>query len=796
MSKRERRRREQYEPLHTALMEFTAAFYLKSLSDNNQQDQIGREVDSLCENGSDSLENVLTFALEMLAPYNACSDILSRIPRHVGNQLGKMASVQVGGEEVAVTVEGEAKSVMDQAGRLRLLHTAGYSHTNIGSVLTGLEDQTPAILCHHYQIQGWTKILEFKSDLFRSVEVSWTSSCESLSSPILERLFLALGQSSVTDLSLSLCLGDSDSPSEQLRCAGHLLGLAINSLRALRLSVSDGVNVFPLVESLSQQVKQSTSLTSLSLDMELSSSQLCLITSSLHKSPNLTKLTLTRAASGSQGFKQLQQLLRTGKIKQLDLSSNSSVFDYNTEDVETDNQYVYEDEALISEESKLSKLSPLLAKICRLAGASEKEVSPVEIVSGSLHPCLRYGGVYPAPLCPGHRTAAHYVCQALTSKNGAMEVLGLTFSDPRDLLCIGEALLSNCSLRCLRLRSSTRLADCGDMEPVFPLMVGVSCHLGLTELDLSGVAVSLNSESLQLCLAALSSTTALSLHTLNLSGWTFSCQMTEKTNLMQAVMEVLRTSRISRLNLSNCSLQLSCNQRLFTLYFELEEENRARSLWQEIHDEKISSAALRDLDMAGLSMTINKKEMLPSQELSMLDCPNIERLNLSARPLDVSQPPCRSLHLWELLENLPLSLVSSVRRLELDNYCLQQNIPPSHLQDTRALLASLSQLRELSLANCWFTAAGGGKEEILKCCLEVTPHLLYLHLDRCYVSKQVAVGMSRVIKTRVKRGATIKISVSGCSGDGIQKMMTSINLSKFVVSELDSATRVLTVQRV
>ena len=64
-------------------MEFTSAFYLKSLSDKNQQDQIGKEVDSLFESHCESVENILNFALEMLAPDNACSDILRRIPRHV-----------------------------------------------------------------------------------------------------------------------------------------------------------------------------------------------------------------------------------------------------------------------------------------------------------------------------------------------------------------------------------------------------------------------------------------------------------------------------------------------------------------------------------------------------------------------------------------------------------------------------------------------------------------------------------------------------------------------------------------
>ena len=64
--RRDRQRREQYEPLHRSLMDFTAAFYLKSLSESNQQDQMGREVAQLFENNCPSTENILALAMEML----------------------------------------------------------------------------------------------------------------------------------------------------------------------------------------------------------------------------------------------------------------------------------------------------------------------------------------------------------------------------------------------------------------------------------------------------------------------------------------------------------------------------------------------------------------------------------------------------------------------------------------------------------------------------------------------------------------------------------------------------------
>ena len=119
-------------------MEFTAAFYLKSLSDKNQQEKIGKDIESLFENNSDSTENILTFALEMLAPDNACSDILTRIPKYAKKVITKKSIVTVGGRQVAVCSDTDVRCNMDQSARMKLLQIAGYTAQNIGSVLLGL----------------------------------------------------------------------------------------------------------------------------------------------------------------------------------------------------------------------------------------------------------------------------------------------------------------------------------------------------------------------------------------------------------------------------------------------------------------------------------------------------------------------------------------------------------------------------------------------------------------------------------------------------------------------------------
>ena len=815
--RRDKQRRELYEPLHRSLMEFTAAFYLKSLSQSNQQDQIGREVTQLFENNCQSTENILASALEMLAPDNACSDILTRIPQQiVGPEVGVARLVRLGEEEVGVSVPGEVRCVLDLPARLRLLQTAGFTAHSMTSLLSGLRelDQPPVIICHQHLLQAWTNIVEVRPDLVRSLEVSWRSDCGPLCHLGLERFFTCLAASRLTQISLSLnfCpLLSQTEPADQLRYAGHLLGLLTTSLNRLTLKVEvegeregegEDINVFPLLDALAGQVKVSTSLTRLEVEVEVSSSQLSLVCSSLQSSQSVRHLSIrgARPALCSAGFKQLKQLVRSGKIEILEFSSSTSsseLEDQTDQEVEAENQYVYEDEALLSEECKLRKLSPLLTKITGLAGLRPQEISPVEISAGRLHPCLRWSSVHPLPLCCNSTTATHYICQGLASKHTTTHHLDLTITHTTDILCLADALVSNCSLRSLKVSSRTKEAAGAEMSLCFPLLLGVSSHLGLTNLDLSGLSFSLNSECLQLCLAALASNTALSLSKLNISGWSFCCQITEKTNMMQSLSELWRTSRISHFDLSHCTIDLSCNHRQFSLYFELEAEDRARSLWQDIHDDKISSPTLTELDLAGVKMRINKKEMFLPQELSMLDCPKLEVLNLSQSPLDVTQPPAKCLHLFDVLENLPASLLWSVQRLHLDHHCLHQNIPASQTQEMRNLLASLAELKELSLSGSWLGTGGGGRrEELLKYCLEFCPQLETLQLNNCYLSKDVGASMSRSLKTRAKKGLRMKIGVRGCCGGGLEKMMTLINLSKFVFCQLDSQTGVLTIQRV
>ena len=71
---------------------------------------VGQLFDYNCQ----STENILASTLEMLAPDNACSDILTRIPQQVaGPEVGVARLVRLGEEEVGVSVPAELSSVLE-----------------------------------------------------------------------------------------------------------------------------------------------------------------------------------------------------------------------------------------------------------------------------------------------------------------------------------------------------------------------------------------------------------------------------------------------------------------------------------------------------------------------------------------------------------------------------------------------------------------------------------------------------------------------------------------------------------
>ena len=266
--------------------------------------------------------------------------------------------------------------------------------------------------------------------------------------------------------------------------------------------------------------------------------------------------------------------------------------------------------------------------------------------------------------------------------------------------------------------------------------------------------------------------------------------------MMQSMIQYFKNSRVSELSLSECDVKLSCNQRQFALYFELEEKHVARSLWNEIHDDKIVASSLQNLNLCGLQLSINQRIMLVYQELSMLDCANMKVLDLSQKTITVNNSENSISHLCDILENLPTSLVASVVDLRLDKYLLYQNVSSMKSQDLKKILGCFINLERLSLSSSWFVPGTSGKEELIKITMDTLPCIEEICLENCHITKDVGLSLCRVIKSKAKRGIPVKIGTKGVTGDGLPKLVNMINPSKFLYSELNQDTEILTINKV
>ena len=116
----------------------------------------------------------------------------------------------------------------------------------------------------------------------------------------------------------------------------------------------------------------------------------------------------------------------------------------------------------------------------------------------------------------------------------------------------------------------------------------------------------------------------------------------------------------------------------------------------------------------------------------------------------------------------------------------------------RELLARLENLKEISFTGRAFVTGSMGqvKEVLLNSCMDNMPMLEQMSLENTHISKEQGMALSRAVKAKAKRGFTVKVGTRGTTGQGIQKMMTNISLSKYVFSDFCDKTGLLTVQRV
>ena len=86
----------------------------------------------------------------------------------------------------------------------------GYTAQNISSVLHGLIGQPIVIKCTQAEIQGWTKILEFKSDIFTSLSLTWSISCGNMIELGLDKLFEQINKCKMSSIIMELNFGSKE----------------------------------------------------------------------------------------------------------------------------------------------------------------------------------------------------------------------------------------------------------------------------------------------------------------------------------------------------------------------------------------------------------------------------------------------------------------------------------------------------------------------------------------------------------------------------------------------------------
>ena len=104
-------------PLHPAFLHFAAGFYLKSLCEARDLDTLTNQISKLMTVNKrlGGCEPVLAAALQMLAPANAASDLLCRLPPLQVRWLSREDRLEVGGEDAIASIDCGVWTPLPQA---------------------------------------------------------------------------------------------------------------------------------------------------------------------------------------------------------------------------------------------------------------------------------------------------------------------------------------------------------------------------------------------------------------------------------------------------------------------------------------------------------------------------------------------------------------------------------------------------------------------------------------------------------------------------------------------------------
>ncbi|XP_017757408.1 PREDICTED: uncharacterized protein LOC108548798 [Eufriesea mexicana] len=528
----QRRKPDLYAPIHMAVAEFLAAYYLTSVA---------------------QYANILRRELEGLP-----SGIIS----HLAGLLGPKTHLIL---NQLCPLEVPPRAVFS------LLKAAGASDGNISAVcrLVGAgpgfgpapNERPPAPLVHTspLELEGWARILESPACTLEALEVVFQ--VERGSDPrYLDDFFEALaGNESVKLVRITSLLGQEFPADEAQKLAGHLKNVEKLGNEAFVPRLEDEASIGCsrlecVVNALCRGLSHaSSSLARLVLDMNLSGEQVSRVCDALRGCVQVQALHLPHLGCGCEGLASVAELLKERPLLALNLAGSWGA---KNEDPSSSGISMGSGSGSGSSGCASSTLGPAPAtgngplpqnERDRDSNGSSKRNSDSVL-------CHRLPLLHPLPTCDvsSHQgTGFHEIFNAIREPNCKLRSLNVSkcLLGGLDAGCLGETIRRARNLDALRAAGASRPAD------VMPLVLALTEAPCLQLLDLASPRLALDDHPSRLLCHALARNTTLKL--LSLEGWTFRI---EESDSLAVFSELLRYTSVRELSLCNARLHLAVHE--------------------------------------------------------------------------------------------------------------------------------------------------------------------------------------------------------------------------------------------
>ncbi|XP_050464361.1 uncharacterized protein LOC126858240 isoform X2 [Cataglyphis hispanica] len=565
----QRRKPDLYTPIHTAVAEFLAAYYLTSVA---------------------QYANILRRELEGLP---------SGIIGHLAGLLGPKTHLIL---NQLCPLEVPPRAVFS------LLKAAGASDGNISAVcrLVGAgpgfgpapNERPPAPLVHTspLELEGWARILESPACTLEALEVVFQ--VERGSDPrYLDDFFDALaGNESVKLVRITSLLGQEFPADEAQRLAGHLKSVLgkkkLNDFELVITCLEEAAHdrLECVVNALCRGLSHASgSLSRLVLDMNLSGEQVSRVCEALRGCIQVQALHLPHLGCGCEGLASVAELLKERPLLALNLAGS-----WGAKNEDPSSSGISSGSGSGSSGCASSTLGTLPLNRCYSSlprsaltayGSLTRPATLPRLPLGlGLGPapatgngplpqndrdrdsngsskrnsdsvlCHRLPLLHPLPTCDvssHHGTGFHEIFNAIREPNCKLRSLNVSkcLLGGLDAGCLGETIRRARNLDALRAAGASRPAD------VMPLVLALTEAPCLQLLDLSSPRLALDDHPSRLLCHALARNTTLKL--LSLEGWTFRI---EESDSLAVFSELLRYTSVRELSLCNARLHLAVHE--------------------------------------------------------------------------------------------------------------------------------------------------------------------------------------------------------------------------------------------